>query len=41
MFGDILRFATGIALIAFAILAAAGLIMFIPYIASAVLLGMH
>ena len=41
MLHDILRFACGIALIVFAIIGGLGLVMFIPYIAQAVLLGMH
>lgn len=41
MLHDILRFACGIALLAFALIAGLGFVMFIPYIAQAVLLGMH
>jgi hypothetical protein len=41
MLHDVLKFAIGIALLAFAILSAMGLVMFIPYIAQAVLFAMH
>jgi len=41
MFDCILRFAAGLALLVFALIAALGFVIFIPYIAQAVLLGMH
>jgi hypothetical protein len=41
MLHDPLKFAIGLALIAFAIISAMGLVMYLPYIAQSVLFAMH
>jgi hypothetical protein len=41
MLHDVLKFAIGLALLAFALISALGMVMYLPYIAQSVLFAMH